>query len=49
LVNIGLRKTRDLLLPRVISGKFPVENLDIQFPPGMIEELDQNLNGSHNA
>jgi len=49
LVNIGLRKTRDLLLPRVISGKFPVENLDIQFPPGMIEELDQNLNGSHHA
>ena len=30
-----LRKTRDLLLPRLISGKLSVEHLDIQFPPGM--------------
>lgn len=37
LANIELRKTRDLLLPRLISGKLPVENLDIQFPPGMEE------------
>jgi hypothetical protein len=25
-------------MPRLISGKLPVENLDIQFPPGMAEE-----------
>lgn len=30
-----LLKTRDMLLPRLISGKLSVENLDIQFPPGM--------------
>ena len=30
--------TRDLLLPRLISGKLSVEDLDIQFPPGMAEE-----------
>jgi type I restriction enzyme S subunit len=35
-----LTKTRDLLLPRLISGKLSVENLDIQFPPGMAEELN---------
>jgi type I restriction enzyme S subunit len=34
-----LKQTRDLLLPRLISGKLSVENLDIQFPPGMAEEL----------
>lgn len=33
--NEALRKTRDLLLPRLISGKLSVEDLDIQFPPGM--------------
>jgi type I restriction enzyme, S subunit len=38
LANIELRKTRDLLLPRIISGKLSVENLDIQFPPSMAEE-----------
>ena len=27
--NINLRKTRDLLLPRLISGEIDVENLDI--------------------
>ena len=30
-----LTKTRDLLLPRLISGKLSVEDLDIQFPPSM--------------
>ncbi len=30
-----LTQTRDLLLPRLISGKLSVENLDIQFPPSM--------------
>lgn len=38
-----LKRTRDLLLPRLISGKFPVEDLDIQFPPGMAEELNAGL------
>lgn len=32
-----LRSTRDLLLPRLISGKLSVEQLDIRFPPGMEE------------
>ena len=27
-----LKKSRDMLLPRLISGKLPVENLDIRFP-----------------
>jgi type I restriction enzyme S subunit len=31
----NLTKTRDLLLPRLISGKLPVEHLDIQTPPSM--------------
>ncbi len=30
-----LIRSRELLLPRLISGKLSVENLDIQFPPGM--------------
>jgi type I restriction enzyme, S subunit len=34
----ALRQTRDLLLPRLISGKLSVEELDIQFPPGMAGE-----------
>ncbi len=33
--NSNLTQTRDSLLPRLISGKLSVENLDIQFPPGM--------------
>ena len=33
--NQTLTKTRDLLLPRLISGKLPVEHLDIQTPPSM--------------
>jgi type I restriction enzyme S subunit len=35
-----LSETRDQLLPRLISGKLSVENLDIQFPPGMAEETE---------
>lgn len=35
--NQNLTKTRDLLLPRLISGKLSVEDLDIQFPPSMQE------------
>ena len=33
--NDVLTKTHDLLLPRLISGKLSVEDLDIQFPPSM--------------
>ena len=36
--NEALTRTRDLLLPRLISGKLSVEDLDIQFPPGMAME-----------
>ena len=35
--NENLIATRDRLLPRLISGKLSVENLDIQFPPSMNE------------
>jgi len=34
----GFAGTRDMLLPRLISGKLLVENLNIQFPPSMQEE-----------
>jgi type I restriction enzyme, S subunit len=33
-----LTATRNLLLPRLISGKLSVEKLDISFPPAMVEE-----------
>jgi type I restriction enzyme S subunit len=33
-----LVSVRDLLLSRLISGKLSVENLDIQFPPSMLDE-----------
>lgn len=33
-----LKSSRDLLLPRLISGKLSVENLDIRFPPSMEED-----------
>lgn len=36
--NHKLTATRDKLLPRLISGKLDVENLDIQFPPSMLNE-----------
>ncbi|MCP4151135.1 MAG: restriction endonuclease subunit S, partial [bacterium] len=36
--NEILKKKRDLLLSRLISGTLSVENLDIQFPPGMEEQ-----------
>jgi type I restriction enzyme S subunit len=35
--EITLQQTRDLLLPRLISGKLSVEDLDIQLPPSMQE------------
>jgi len=33
-----LKSIRDALLPRLISGKLPVEALDIHYPPSMLEE-----------
>lgn len=41
-MNQKLVETRDLLLPRLISGKLSVEHLDIQFPPGMEESAHAN-------
>jgi type I restriction enzyme, S subunit len=38
--NRSLIQMRDQLLPRLISGKLSVENLDIQFPPEMAEDLN---------
>lgn len=35
--NARLKKGRDALLPRLISGKLPIEALDIRFPPSMEE------------
>lgn len=40
LQNAKLSKQKDLLLPRLISGKLSVENLDIRFPPGMSAEAE---------
>lgn len=44
-----LANCRDKLLPRLISGKLSVENLDIQFPPGMAEELNAEPSATANA
>lgn len=38
--NVKLTQTRDLLLPRLISGKLSIEDLAIRFPPSMCEEAD---------
>lgn len=35
-------RPRDLLLPRLISVKLSVEDLDIQFPPSMVEEAKES-------
>ena len=35
--NEALATSRDLLFPRLISGKLPVDHLDIQFPPSMMQ------------
>jgi len=37
-INDQLAQTRDLLLPRLISGKLRVDDLDIRFPPSMQAE-----------
>lgn len=46
--NKNLAETRDLLLPRLISGKLSVEDLDIQFPPSMQDQL-VSLRGTDEA
>jgi type I restriction enzyme S subunit len=38
--NRCLSTSRDMLLPRLMSGKLSVEDLDIQYPPSMAEELE---------
>ena len=38
-----LAATRDALLPRLISGKLAVDDLDIRFPPGMAEASAQAI------
>jgi len=40
-----LRTSRDAFLPRLLSGKLSVEDLDIQFPPGMAEEMEAERAG----
>ncbi|MBL8405657.1 MAG: restriction endonuclease subunit S [Dechloromonas sp.] len=37
--NLRLAKTRNTLLPRLISGKLRVDQLDIQYPLGMLAEM----------
>jgi type I restriction enzyme S subunit len=44
-----LSLARNQLLPRLMSGKLSVENLDIQFPPGMAEELNAEPTASTHA
>jgi type I restriction enzyme, S subunit len=44
-----LTGTRDLLLPRLLSGKLSVENLDTQLPPGMAEQVNDELTASTHA
>ena len=41
-INI-LQQQKDLLLPRLISGKLSVDELDIQFPPSMQDEAEAEL------
>jgi type I restriction enzyme S subunit len=47
--NRRLEALRNMLLPRLISGTLSVENLDIQFPPGMEEELSTEPRAAVNA
>lgn len=47
LKNLNLRKTRDLLLPKLISGEIDVEDLDIE--TGIINENEEVSNSSQEA
>lgn len=40
--NDNLAETKNSLIPRLISGKLSVEDLDIQFPPSMLDN-DESL------
>lgn len=44
--NQSLACMRDALLPRLMSRTLSVENLDIQFPPSMAEELRSKPSGT---
>ncbi len=48
LKNMVLTKSRDMLLPRLISGKLSVDELDIQFPPSM-KDTPPNSPSHHDA
>lgn len=45
----ALSLARNQLLLRLMTGKLSVENLDIQFPPGMAEELNAEPTASTHA
>lgn len=48
-VNGLLSKSRDLLLPRLISGKLSVDDLDIQYPPSMQDITSEENSNSEVA
>lgn len=39
-INDNLAETKNSLIPRLISGKLSVEDLDIQYPPSMINNAE---------
>ncbi|EOV0103709.1 restriction endonuclease subunit S [Vibrio vulnificus] len=41
--NVILEKTKNMLLPRLISGNLSVDELDIQFPPSMQDQAEAEL------
>jgi len=41
IIDRNLKKTRDRLLSRLMSGKIDVENLDIKFPESMLDEVNK--------
>jgi type I restriction enzyme S subunit len=47
--NSKLVQIRNKLLPRLISGKLSVEELEIQFPAGMEEEIRAEPKAAANA
>jgi restriction endonuclease S subunit len=48
-LNRQLGRGRDILMPRLISGGLSVEDLNIQFPLGMAEELNGEASATANA
>lgn len=46
--NILLRRSRDVLLARLMSGRLSVDNLDLRLPPGVLEEIEADQQyGAH--